>query len=166
LLAAVADQLADELEERPPQSRREVQCAKGGQRNDGDPVRRADLPCDGTAADPQREVGDDYAEIPVRIQQLAPRRIDDLGRLSRRSDESVHRELGPPVDARLQGAEVVSELGGDLGGDVTRETRRDDHAEGDAGLPLLTLLVCGSGLGLPRRRLHDRSLVSARPAPR
>ena len=42
LLAAVADQLADELEERTPQSRREVQRAKGGQRNDGDPVRRAD----------------------------------------------------------------------------------------------------------------------------
>src|SRR5204862_1503441 len=93
LAAAVADQLADEFEERPPQSRREVQRAEGGQRDDGDPVRRADLARDGAAADPQREVSDDDAEIPVRIQQLAPRCIDDLARLSRRSDEAVHGQL-------------------------------------------------------------------------
>ena len=62
-LAAVADQLANELEERTPQPRREVQRAEGWQRDDGDPVRWADLPRDGAAADPQREVGYDDAEI-------------------------------------------------------------------------------------------------------
>ena len=60
-LPAAADQLADELEERPPQSRRKVQRAEGGKRDDGDPVRRAHLPRDGAAADPQREVGHDDA---------------------------------------------------------------------------------------------------------
>jgi hypothetical protein len=44
LPAAVADQLADEFDEGPPQPVREVQRAQGGQRDDGDPVRRADLP--------------------------------------------------------------------------------------------------------------------------
>jgi hypothetical protein len=42
--AAVADELADELEERPPQARREMQRAERGQRDDGDAMRRADLP--------------------------------------------------------------------------------------------------------------------------
>src|SRR5205814_5610610 len=129
LAAAVADQLADELEERPPQSRREVERAECGKRDDGDPVRRAYLPRDGAAADPQREVGHDDAEIPVRIQQLAPRRIDDLARLSRRNDEAVHPQLGAPLDAQVQRLKVVRELAGDLGGDVACETRRDDYAE-------------------------------------
>ena len=137
-LAAVADQLADELEERTPQPRREVQRAEGGKRDDGDPVRRADLPRDGAAADPQRKVGDDDAEIPVFVQQLAPRRIDDLGRLSRRRDEAVRRQLGPPLDAQVQRLEVVRELAGDLGGDVARETRRNDYAEGNVRLLLRT----------------------------
>ena len=163
--AALADQLADELEERPPQSRREVQRAEGGKRDDGDPVRRADLPRDGAAADPQREVGDDDAEIPVRVQQLAPRRVDNLRRRSRRRHEAVHRQLGPPLDAQVQRFEVVRELAGDLGRDVARETRRNDHPEGNVRLLLRALPVRGSGRWL-RRRLHDRSLVSAGLAPR
>ena len=165
LAAAVADQLADELEERTPQSRREVHRAEGGKRDDGDPVRRADLPRDGAAADPQRKVGDDDAEIPVFVQQLAPRRIDNLGRLSRRRDEAVHRQLGPPLDAQVQRLEVVRELAGDLGGDVARETRRNDYAEGNVRLLLRTPPVRGSGFWF-RRRLHDRSGVSAELAPR
>ena len=43
LPVAVADQLAHELEERPPQPGREMQCAEGGKGNDGDAVRRTDL---------------------------------------------------------------------------------------------------------------------------
>jgi len=132
-----------------------VQRAEGGKRDDGDPVRWADLPRDGAAADPQREVGHDDAEIPVRIQQLAPRRIDDLGRLSRRSDEAVHRQLGPPLDAQVQRLKVVRELAGDLGGDVACETRRDDYTEDNVRLRLRALLARGSGFGLRRRRLHD-----------
>jgi hypothetical protein len=44
LPVAVADQLADELEEPSPQARREVERAEGWQRDDGDAVSRADLP--------------------------------------------------------------------------------------------------------------------------
>jgi hypothetical protein len=44
LPAAVADELADELEERPPQARREMQRAESWKRYDGDAVRRPDLP--------------------------------------------------------------------------------------------------------------------------
>ena len=132
-----------------------MQRAEGWQRDDGDPVRRADPPRDGAAADPQREVGDDDAEIPVRVQELAPRRIDDLGRLSRRSDEAVHRQLGPPLDAEVQRLEVVRELAGDLGGDVACETRRDDYAEDNVRLRLRAVLIRGSGFRLRRRHLHD-----------
>ena len=128
-------------------------------------MRLTDLPRDGAAADPQREVGDDDAEIPVFVQELAPRRVDDLGRLSGRGDEAVHRQLGPPLDAQVQRLEVVRELAGDLGGDVARETRRNDHPEGNVGLLLRPLLVRGSGFWF-RRRLHDRSRVSAGLAPR
>src|SRR6201989_1235151 len=122
--AALADQLADELRERTRYPRGEVQRARGGKRDARDSVRRADLPRDGAAADPQWEVGNDDAEIPVFVQQLAPRRIHDLARLSRRRDEAVRRQLGPPLDAEVERLEVVRELAGDLGGDVACETRR------------------------------------------
>ena len=131
-----------------------MQRAKGGQRDDRDPVRRADLPRDGAAADPQWEVGNDDAEIPVFVQQLTPRRIDDLARLSRRRDEAVRRQLGPPLDAEVERLEVVRELAGDLGGDVACETRRDDYAEDNVRLRLRALLARGSGFGLRRCRLH------------
>ena len=72
------------------------------------------------------------------IQQLAPRRLDDLGRLGRWGDKAVHCKLGLPLDAQVQCVEVVRELARNLGGEVARETRCDDHAEGNGGLRLLT----------------------------
>jgi hypothetical protein len=136
---AVGDQLADQLEERPPQSRREVDRAESRKRDHGDAVRRADLPRDGPAADSQRKIGDDDAEVPALIQQFAPRRLDDFGRLSRRCDQALDSKLGLPLDAQVQRVEVVRELARDLGGQVARETRCDDHAEGNEGLRLLTM---------------------------
>jgi uncharacterized protein involved in exopolysaccharide biosynthesis len=68
---AAAHQLADELEERSAKSRRKVQSPEGRERDDRDPVRAADLPGDGPAADAQRDIGDDDAQIPVLVQQPA-----------------------------------------------------------------------------------------------
>ena len=90
---------------------------------------RADVPRDGPPSDPQREIGDDEAEVPVAVKQPPPSGVEDLGRRSRRVDEPVDQELRPPVDRPVPLAEVLDELVRDPGGDVVREPGRHDDAQ-------------------------------------
>ena len=60
--------LIDQPHERSPQARPQVDRAKRGQREHGQPVRRAELARDRAAAHVQGQVGHDDAEIPVALQ--------------------------------------------------------------------------------------------------
>jgi len=60
--------------------------------------------------EPQRQIGDDDAEVPVARQQPPPGRVEDLGRRSRRVDEPVDQELRPPIDRPVALAEILDEL--------------------------------------------------------
>ena len=65
------------------------------------------------------------------LEQRAPRRPDQLGRLGRRNHEPVDDELRPPAERAVRLAQVLGQIVGDPGRNLLRQARRDEHAQTD-----------------------------------
>jgi hypothetical protein len=130
----VADELSHEVEESPAETRTKMdrtECRKRYHRN---PIRAADMPRHRAAGSSQGKVRDDDGDIPVPVEQLSSRGVEDLRRGHGRDDQPVHRELGLPFNRAVGVTEIIGQVGCNPRPHVLREPGCDHDAEDDGRL--------------------------------